>query len=137
MSESLNQRQRKFLFNYLEKGMSATAAYYHAYGCKRANAGPAAFKLITKNNLIIAAIEEHALQEDIATKRALHKQAERAAIVLGEAMEAADTNARIRAAKEILDRTGHKPKDEIDITQKGDLNIRLELPEDLNIDDII
>jgi len=132
----LNPRQKKFLKNYLEKGMSATDAYFDAYNCKRESARIAASNLLTNIN-IIPAVEAHEVIEEKATKRALHRKSERAAEVLGEALEATDTNARIRAAKELLDRTGHKPKDEIDLIQKGDLDIKLTLPEDLNIDDVI
>lgn len=137
MAGALNPRQRKFLKNYLEEGVSATDAYLDAYDCQRQWARTAASRLLSTNVNIIAAVEENEAIEERATKRALHRKSERAAEVLGEALEAVDTNARIRAAKELLDRTGHKPKEEIDLTQKGDLNIKLELPEDLDVDDIL
>lgn len=137
VKSSLNPRQKKFLKNYLEEGMSATDAYQKAYGCKRDSARFSAAILLSTNPNIIAKVEAFVELEQKATKRALYRKSERAAEVLGEALEAADTNARIRAAKELLDRTGHKPKDEIDLTTKSDLNIRLTLPEDLDIDDVI
>ena len=110
----LNARQKKFLKNYLEENMCATDAYQEAYGCKRDSARFSAATLLSTNPNIIAAVEAYELLEEKATKRMLHSKSERAAETLGDALDSDDINAQIRAAKEILDRTGHKPKDEVE-----------------------
>lgn len=112
----LNPRQIKFLDNYLEKGMTATAAYKDAYGCQIKWARTAASRLVSTNVNIIAAIDEWQELEAVATRRALHGKSTEAAEALGAALDSQDTNAVIRAAKEILDRTGHKPKEEVEHT---------------------
>lgn len=114
--KSLNPRQSKFLKNYLQESMSATDAYVDAYGCKRKSARESAAVLLSTNLNIIAAVDAYELLENKATKRMLHGKSERAAEALGEALDSEDVNAVIRAAKEILDRTGHKPKEEVEHT---------------------
>ncbi len=133
----LNSQQKKFLKNYLEKSMSAGAAYEDAYGCKSEWARTMASRLLSTNANIIAAVEEYGELEKRAASLTLMRKQNRAAQVLGEALDGDDVNAQIRAAKDILDRTGHKPKEEIDLTSRTDMNIKLALPEDLNIDSII
>lgn len=132
----LNSRQRKFLKNYLEQSMTATDAYVDAYKCKSETANANAPRLLVKAS-ITAAVDAYQELEAIATKRALHGKSIEAAEALGKALESSDINAVIRAAKDILDRTGHKPKDEVDMNVKDDLNITLTLPEDWDIDSIV
>lgn len=110
----LNPRQIKFLDNYLEKGMTATNAYLDAYKCQKKWARSASSHLLSTNSNIIAAVDEWQELEAAATKRALHGKSTKAAEVLGNALESEDINAVIRAAKEILDRTGHNSKYEVE-----------------------
>lgn len=111
--KGLNPKQRKFLENYLEKSMNATDAYLDAYKCQKKWARTAACRLLSTNVNIITAIDEYQELEAAATRRILHSTSAEAAEALSDALESEDINAVIRAAKDILDRTGHKPKDEV------------------------
>ncbi len=112
MSE-LNRRQKRFLKNHLEENMNATAAYFDAYDCKEESARRAASLLLTNVDILVE-IEAFEIIEEKATRRSLRGKAERAAEVLGSALDSDDENVAIKAATQVLDRTGHKAIDQVE-----------------------
>ena len=109
-----NPRHNKFLKNLLEERMCATAAYMDAY--KLSNRGTArrnASRLMRTNADIRQAIEEADSIQEEETRRFLIGQSVIAAEKVIGLMESDDETIILRAAKDILDRTGHKLGDNV------------------------
>jgi hypothetical protein len=137
---ALNPRHARFVKLYASGGMSRSEAYEAVYGKKKnGSARQLAHQLITNNDEVKAKIKE-------SVDEVLESGQERLLLELDETLDKyffirsggnAEFNTQLRACMDHMDRIGLKAPEKIDLTQKGDLNIKLELPEDLDIDDII
>lgn len=140
MSKRFTGQQANFIALYTGGGMSRPEAYMKAYGVKdlivaRSNAS----RLMLTNADVRAEIDKRLAAGIDAAKKRLKSEAINTVEKLLDLRDRGNKeySVQLSACKDILDRVGMKPKDEIDLTQKGDLNIKLELPEDLDLDDII
>jgi phage terminase small subunit len=128
-SSKLNLKQQQFIDEYLSSGDHEAVIYRRVYDCKESSAIANASRLLN-NDKIQGYIQGK-------NRRHIRRGAYAAINKLVELIDSEDENVAFKSAKEVKDMDGYKPKEQIDLTQKGDLNIMLTLPEDLDFDDII
>jgi hypothetical protein len=137
----LNPRQMKFV-DGIEKGMSLVQAYLEAgYDTSRDNAYALSSRMI-RNVKILAELDQRMSDRRTAVSQRLSGMSDLSTNIYIKIMQIKSDDPEIlrlqqKTASDVLDRNGHKPKEQIDLIHKGGLDIKLELPEDLNIDNVI
>lgn len=128
--EQLNERQQKFVLAYVDSGIGYKSAIAAGYSEKTS---PQQASELLSNPKIQAAYKEKMDEIDKYLRHQFKKQAEQMYQVIADIAnnpEAAERD-RLNAAKDLLDRAGHKPKDiqEISGLDGTDLVIKFVDPE--------
>lgn len=105
MSEFLTKKEKEFADEYLETG-NGTKAALKAYDTNSENMAAVLASRTIRKDKVRAYLEEKA---EIASQ-----------VIFELATTSQQDNVRLGAAKDILDRAGHKPKDEVDVTTQGE-----------------
>ena len=131
----MNAKQAKFV-EYFLLGNNQTDAYMLAYGSKNKDYARKAGSRLMTNGDIRQAIDE-ALDSGVwLAGSILRREAPSAAETVCELKDMGNSqyNVRLQAAKDILDRVGLKPKDEVD--HSGDVGFRVILPPGMKKDEL-
>ena len=123
---ALNPKQAKFIKLYTSRGMSRSAAYMEAYGMENpTTARQSAYRLISTNVDVKQKIDRILADGIQAAKHILEVEAETTAEKLIELRDYGNTEygVRLSACKDILDRIGLKPKDEVE--HSGEVKVTL------------
>ena len=105
MSEFLTKKEKEFADEYLET-RNGTKAALKAYDTNSENMAAVLASRTIRKDKVRAYLEEKA---EIASQ-----------VIFELATTSQQDNVRLGAAKDILDRAGHKPKDEVDVTTQGE-----------------
>lgn len=128
--DELNDRQKKFVLSYIDSGIGYQSAIAAGYSEK--GASQQASELLA-NPKIKSAMQEKYDEIDQYLRHQFKRAAKNAFKVLENISSDPDANNRdkISAAKDLLDRAGHKPTERQEIAGKdgGDLIIKFVDPE--------
>lgn len=130
MFDDLNERQQKFVLAYIDSGIGYKSAIAAGYSEKTA---PQQSSELLSNPKIKAAIKQKMDEIDAYLRHQFKRSAENMFKVIEEIANNPDGNARDRytAAKDLLDRAGHKATDkqEISGSEGGPVVVRFTDPE--------
>jgi phage terminase small subunit len=112
LSNELNERQLQFVINYVDSGHGTNSAINAGYSEKSAYSTASD---LLRNPKIASAIEKEREDRKKAIQHKLSKYAEDAVKILYELAGKSDSDSvRLQAAKDIMDRAGHKPVDKVE-----------------------
>lgn len=121
---TLNQRQKKFAYEYWQSGNGTQAAIKAGYSEKTAYSQ--ASRLLKKDE-IQKKITEHEEESRTLLQQQFARDAIEARKIMFNIMEDGDApeNVRLSAAKDFLDRAGFKPVEKQEVDNTGDLGIKV------------